>query len=43
MGLSLDPTNQGHPSTSGLIEAVYKGQVEATRGAAQCESTRDRR
>lgn len=37
MGLSLDPVNQGHPSTSGLIEAVYKGHVEATNGAAQCK------
>ncbi|OAQ64093.1 aldehyde reductase protein [Pochonia chlamydosporia 170] len=35
MGLSLDPANQGHPSTSGLIEAVYKGYIEATNGAAQ--------
>ncbi|KAG8412334.1 hypothetical protein J3459_014660 [Metarhizium acridum] len=46
---SLDPVNQGHPSTSGLIEAIYKGNMEATRSAApvfprrragQCSSAR---
>lgn len=36
MGPSLDPVNQGHPSTSGLIEAIYEGNMETTRGAARC-------
>ncbi|KID99500.1 aldehyde reductase II, partial [Metarhizium majus ARSEF 297] len=35
MGPSLDPVNQGHPSTSGLIEAIYQGNMETTRGAAR--------
>ncbi|KID86410.1 aldehyde reductase II [Metarhizium guizhouense ARSEF 977] len=35
MGPSLDPVNQGHPSTSGLIEAIYEGNMETTRGAAR--------
>ncbi|KFG86664.1 aldehyde reductase II [Metarhizium anisopliae] len=27
--------NQGHPSTSGLIEAIYEGNMEAASGAAR--------
>ncbi|KAF4331916.1 aldehyde reductase [Fusarium beomiforme] len=35
LGESLDPVNQGHPSTSGLIEALFKGNHEPVNGAHQ--------
>lgn len=38
MGKSLDVVNQGHASTSGLIEALFRGNHEALKGAAQCMS-----
>ncbi|KAF9767669.1 hypothetical protein IL306_015129 [Fusarium sp. DS 682] len=35
IGESLDPDNQGHPSTSGLIEALFKGNHEPVNAAHQ--------
>ncbi|KHO11371.1 hypothetical protein MAA_10886 [Metarhizium robertsii ARSEF 23] len=43
IGPSLDPVNQVHPSTSGPIEAIYLGNMEATRGAARCRLSSLRR
>ncbi|KAM5346115.1 hypothetical protein ACJ41O_009120 [Fusarium nematophilum] len=35
MGQSLDLDNQGHPSTSGLIEALFRGNHEVVNAAPQ--------
>ncbi|KAK4244358.1 hypothetical protein C7999DRAFT_35283 [Corynascus novoguineensis] len=34
-GKSLDPVNQGHPSTSFMVQAVFQGNVEMVENAPQ--------
>jgi hypothetical protein len=36
MGKSLDVKNQGHPSTSALVQAVFQGDHATVQGAHQC-------
>lgn len=36
-GKSLDPVNQGHPSTSFMVQAVFQGNVEVVENAPQCK------
>lgn len=36
MGKSFDVTHQGHPSTSGLVQALFTGNHDVLASAAQC-------
>jgi hypothetical protein len=36
-GKSLDPVNQGHPSTSYMIQALFEGNFDAIASAPQCK------
>lgn len=37
-GKSLDPVVQGHPSTSGLIQALFNNDLDTVSNGAQCKS-----